>query len=87
MKYGTASGNKEDKLDVTPIALTSMEDSDIQFPEDSRVAFAVTLEQTIETGTHYHYICKIDKIVADEEREGLFAWNGYGVAAPALQKN
>jgi len=23
MKYGTASGNKEDKLDVTPIALTS----------------------------------------------------------------
>lgn len=86
MAYGSVSGSKVDKLEETPIPLAGMEGTDIQFPEDSKVALAVTLERTVVAGDHYLYTCRIDHMVADEEREGLFAWNGYSLAAPATVK-
>lgn len=86
MAYGSANGGKKDKLAEMPVALQSMEGSDIQFPEDSRVAFAVSLAQTVEAGDHYLYICNIDKMEADESKEALFAWNGYSKVAPACEK-
>ena len=63
-----------------------MEGTDIQFPEDTKIAFSVSLEQTVETGDHYLYVCKIDKMVADENREALFAWDGYAHVSPAQKK-
>ncbi len=86
MAYGSASGGAVDKLKETPIALQSMEGCGIQFPEDSRVAFAVSLAQTVEVGDHYLYVCNIDKMAADEGKEALFAWNGYAKVAPACEK-
>lgn len=83
MAYGSSSGGKTDKLKETPIALQRIEGSDIQIPEDSRVAFVVSLAQTVEAGDHYLYLCNIEKTAADDTREALFAWDGYAEAAPA----
>ena len=86
MAYGSANGGKTDKLKEMPIALQSIEGSDIQIPEDSRIAFVVSLSQVIEAGDHYTYLCNIDKIVADDTKEALFAWEGYAKVAPAQEK-
>ena len=83
MTYGSASGRKIDKMTHTPIVLQSVEGSDIQFPEDTKLAFVVSLIKTIEAGDHYLYLCDIDKIVADETKEVLFAWNGYSKVCQA----
>ena len=86
MAYGSKNGGQADKLKETPVALQSIEGSDIQIPEDSRIAFVVSLVQTVESGDHYLYLCNIDKMVADESKEALFAWDGYAKVAPAQQK-
>ena len=86
MAFGSSNGGQEDKLKETPIALQKVEGSDIQIPEDSRIAFVVSLAQTIESGDHYLYLCNIEKMVADESKEALFAWEGYAKVAPAQEK-
>lgn len=86
MTYGSTSGKKVDKIAHTPIVLQNIEGSDISFPEDTKLAFVVSLKETIEAGDHYLYLCNIDKIVADETKEALFAWNGYAKLACAQQK-
>lgn len=86
MAYGSANGSNKNKLEEHPIALQTMKETDISFPEDSRIAFAVTLEQTVEAGDHNLYLCSIDKILADDSKEALFAWEGYGKVAPAQEK-
>lgn len=86
MIYGSKNGRKTDKLKEMPIALQSIEENNIQFPKDTKVAFSVSLTKTIEVGDHYLYLCDIDKIVANETKEALFAWNGYAKVAPAQQK-
>lgn len=86
MAYGSMTGGKTDKLKEMPIPLQSVEGSDIQIPEDSRVAFVVSLAQTVEVGDHYLYICSIEKMAADDTREALFAWDGYSKTAPAQRK-
>lgn len=86
MAYGSSTGGSKDKLKETPIPLQQLEGNDILIPEDSRIAFEVTLEQTIEAGDHYLYICKIDNMVADETKEALFAFDGYSKVAPAQIK-
>lgn len=86
MAYGSVNGSEHNKLEENPIALQHMKDTDISFPQDCRIAFAVTLEQTVEVGDHNMYICKIDKILADDTKEALFAWDGYAKVAPAQEK-
>lgn len=86
MAYGSANGGKTDKIKDTPIALQNIEGSDIPIPEDSKIAFVVSLAQTIEAGDHYLYLCNIEKMVADDSKEALFAWNGYAKVAPAQEK-
>ena len=86
MAFGSSNGGQKDKLKETPIALQKVEGSDIQIPEDSRIAFVVSLAQTIESGDHYLYLCNIEKMVADESKEALFAWEGYAKVAPAQEK-
>ncbi len=86
MAFGSSNGGQKDKLKENPIALQTVEGSDIQIPEDSRIAFVVSLAQTIESGDHYLYLCNIEKMIADETKEALFAWNGYAKVAPAQEK-
>lgn len=86
MAYGSASGAQKDKIKDMPIPLQSVEGSNIQIPEDSRIAFVVSLAQTVECGDHYMYLCNIEKMVADESKDALFAWDGYAKVAPAQEK-
>ena len=86
MAFGSSNGGQKDKLKETPIALQKVEGSNIQIPEDTRVAFVVSLAQTMESGDHYLYLCNIEKMVADESKEALFAWEGYAKVAPAQEK-
>ena len=86
MAYGSANGGDKNKLEEHPIALQAMDGNDISFPEDCRIAFAVTLEQTVTAGDHNLYLCKIDKMLADDSKEALFAWDGYAKVAPAQEK-
>ena len=82
---GSASGRGTDKMKETPVPLQRLEEG-VPFPEDSRVSFAVSLERTVEAGDHYLYLCRIDRMAADESREALFAWDGYAAVAPAARK-
>ena len=85
MAYGAKNGGAADKLKETPIPLQSVEGSEIQIPEDSRIAFVVSLAQTVEAGDHYLYLCHIDRMMADETKQALFAWDGYTKVAPAQE--
>lgn len=86
MAYGSANGAQKDKMKERPIPLQNVEGSDIQIPEDSRIAFVVSLAQTVECGDHFMYLCRIEKMAADESRDALFAWDGYAKVAPAQEK-
>ena len=86
MAYGSTTGSQGDKLAQIPVPLQSLEGIDIQIPEDSRAAFAVTLVQTIDAGDHYLYLCNIDKALGDETKEALLAWEGYTKLSPAGEK-
>ncbi|MDO5115706.1 MAG: flavin reductase family protein [Synergistaceae bacterium] len=83
---GTCSGRDTDKAAKFGVELVELQGSDIKIPADSKLAFAATLNKTIEIGDHFLYVCNIDKIYADESKDGLFAWNGYAKAAPAREK-
>lgn len=70
----------------TPVPLQRLEEEGVPFPEDSRVSFAVSLERTVEAGDHYLHLCRIARMAGDENREALYAWDGYAAAAPAARK-
>ena len=86
MAYGSKNGGVVDKLKELPVPLQSIAGSEIQIPEDSRVAFVVSLAETVKSGDHYLYLCRIEKMMADDTKEALFAWNGYAKVAPAQEK-
>lgn len=52
MAYGSSGGSQKDKPEEMPVALQDVEGGDIQIPEDSGIAFIVSLEQTVESGDH-----------------------------------
>ena len=86
MAYKPVVGKQVDKLSKHPIPLQALAGTSIQVPQNTRVAFSVSLDKTVEAGDHYLYLCNIEKVFADEAQEGLFAWNGYNRAAPAVEK-
>ena len=66
--------------------MVDVENSSIKIPKDTKVAFVAALKETLEVGDHILHICNIEKILGDENKVGLFAWNGFGKAAPAQEK-
>lgn len=83
MNYGRSSGAKTDKLADHPIPMQKLEGCSISIPEDVRAAFIVALDDTMQTGNHTLYSCRVEKILGDETRQALYAWEGYSVIAPA----
>lgn len=67
--FGTSTGAKVDKLEKMPIALQRVEGSDIEIPEDTRVALLVTLRETIESGDHFLYLCDIERILGTTRKK------------------
>jgi len=41
--------------------------------------------QSVEVGDHILHICQVDKFLGDEDKKGLYAWNGFGKVAPAVE--
>ena len=82
---GSSTGATSHKVEENHIEMTSVEGSDIQIPADTRLAMVATLQQTVEVGDHIMHICQVDKFLGDESKQGLYAWNGFGKVAPAVE--
>ena len=85
MACGASTGAKIDKVSANNIEMMTVEGSDIQIPADTRLAMVATLQQSLEVGDHILHICQVDKFLGDESKKGLYAWNGFGKAAPAVE--
>ena len=82
---GASTGAKTDKVAANNIEMMAVEGSDIQIPVDTRLAMVATLQQSVEVGDHILHICQVDKFLGDEDKKGLYAWNGFGKVAPAVE--
>ena len=85
MGCGMSTGRDTNKIAKLGIKMQSIPDSSIQIPEHTRVAIQCTLKEYHEVGDHYLYICNVDQVLADENEEAVFAWNGYAKIATAKQ--
>ena len=85
MACGASTGAKTDKVVANNIEMMAVEGSDIQIPVDTRLAMVATLQQSVEVGDHILHICQVDKFLGDEDKKGLYAWNGFGKVAPAAE--
>ena len=52
----------------------------------------MTIPKAIQGDYHYWHnfldilhICQVDKFLGDENKKGLYAWNGFGKVAPAVE--
>ena len=73
------------KVAANNIEMMAVEGSDIQIPADTRLAMVATLQQSVEVGDHILHICQVDKFLGNEDKKGLYAWNGFGKVAPAAE--
>ena len=85
MACGSSTGATSHKVEENHIEMTSVEGSHIQIPIDTRLAIVATLQQSLEVGDHILHICQVDKFLGDESKKGLYAWNGFGKVAPAVE--
>ena len=85
MACGSSTGATTRKVEENHIEMVPVEGSDIQIPTDTRLAMVATLEQSVEVGDHILHICRVDRFLGDESRKGLYAWNGFGKVAPAVE--
>lgn len=86
MACGSSTGADTNKASAFGIEMIPVEGSDIQIPADTRLAMIATLQQSMEVGDHILHICKVDKFLGNDHTNGLYAWNGFGKAAPAQEK-
>lgn len=85
MACGSSTGDTSHKVEENHIEMTSVEGSDIQIPVDTRLAMIGTLQQSVEVGHHILHICQVDQSLGDEDKKGLYAWNGFGKVSPAVE--
>lgn len=79
---GSSTGRNIDKVKEYSIELQKLGECDIEIPIHSRVAMLLNLEDYIEVGDHYFYICNVEEVYSNEDEEGLYAWNGYSEIKP-----
>ena len=85
MACGGSTGATAHKVAENHIEMKTVDSSDIQIPADTRLAMVATLQQTVEVGDHILHICQVEKFLGDEEKKGLYAWNGFGKVASAAE--
>ena len=85
MACGSSTGAKVNKVAENNIEMKSVEDSDIQIPADTKLAMVATLQEAVEVGDNILHICQVDKFLGNEDKKGLYAWNGFGKVAPAVE--
>lgn len=85
MACGSSTGATTNKVVENHIEMKAVDGSDIRIPVDTRLAIVATLQQSVDVGDHILHICQVDKFLGDEDRKGLYAWNGFGKVAPAAE--
>lgn len=85
MACGSSTGAMVNKVAENNIEMKSVEDSDIQIPADTKLAMVATLQEAVEVGDHILHICQVDKFLGNKDKKGLYAWNGFGKVAPAVE--
>ena len=83
MGCGSTTGRSTDKIAKFGVMMQEVPDSEIQIPLHSRVAIQCSMEEFIETGDHYLYICNVEQVYGNEREEAVYAWNGYSQIRPA----
>ena len=77
MKCGMTTGRKIDKVSEFNVKMASLPEQDILVPEETKVAIILQLADVKEVGDHYLYICHVEAVYATEDKQVLFAFNGY----------
>ena len=75
---GSSTGRHVNKVDQYHIPLEKVLNSKIQIPQNSKVIMVLNCKEYIEVGDHYLYICEVKDVYANEQKEALFAYQGYG---------
>lgn len=83
MACGSSTGASKNKVSENNIKMISIDGRDIQIPADTRLAMIATLQQATEVGDHILHVCQVEKFLGNENTKGLYAWKGFGKAAPA----
>lgn len=81
-KCGTVSGRKTDKASDFGIELADLPGAAFKVPVHTRLAFECSLDNTMDVGDHYLYVCTIDAIHGDDSKTQIFAWDGYAKLRP-----
>lgn len=82
MKCGSVSGRDTEKAKEFNIELMDISDCSIKVPVHSRLVFDCALSETISVGDHYLYLCNVNNIYADKNKQQVFAWDGYSSIQP-----
>lgn len=83
---GTSSGGDTDKVEKFGIAMQKLDGTDIEVPQDTRLAIVADVCGTADADDHILHICNVKNVFADESVEALFGWNGYAELAAAQKK-
>lgn len=79
---GSSTGRNIDKVKEYNIELQKLGEYDIEIPLHTRIAMVLNLEDCVEVGDHYFYICNVEAVYSNEGEKGLYAWNGYSEIRP-----
>lgn len=85
MGCGMTTGRDTDKAAKFRIELVEAPGCGIKIPVHSRLTMVCTLKECHEVGDHIFHVCTVDKTLANENEEALFAWKGYAVLKPAKE--
>lgn len=68
---GTTTGRDTDKVEKFGIMLEDVPNSTIKVPAHSSVAINANLEQKVEVGDHYLYICSVQQVYGNENKKPM----------------
>ena len=83
---GTSSGRDVNKVEKFGISMGKVEGTEIEAPENCRLLIHASVCQTVDADDHIIHVCDVKNVLADENVEAAFAWNGYAEFAEAQKK-
>lgn len=88
MSCGSVSGRDTDKVKDFGIAMTSVPGNTIQIPAESCLVYECSLNESVDVGDHYLYVCSVDNILGDLSQKAILIWDeGKGMLKPVDTSN
>ncbi len=85
LRCGTCSGRNTDKAAEFGIELVGAKEIKPEVVEASKVVFECRLSDMLEIGDHTFYVADVIAIYGDESKKQLYAYDGYGRLATAVE--